>query len=334
MYLAQKASRHGVYYVLRQSFRDGSVYRSRDVVDLGRHPEKFIIYSDDSHYQLDNVILNALEEKGVDASEDELEELFFPFLDPSIRYKLEPFRNRHKYRKWQPMGAGERLRVIAETHVLDKRRIHFLRFGHCSTKILDKSPPLYKVLFDKSRDEIEQLILDREMDLPPQEYKNYLFSIFDLQRFFMDRYARAIPSTLDQEKVDEYFLKEYCRLDQDLPFWAGYRRNDSTPKYLLRYLFMYFDIAHEGDLSWNSMGQRYRRARRAYRPPASVQKMSVAEAVAVFDVSHEQIAGMTKKQLTRLYRKKAHTMHPDKGGDHDQFVLLTAAYNELLHSRP
>ena len=333
MYLAQQATHHGVHYVLRQSFWDGSVHRSRDVIDLGRHPEKFIVYSDDVHYQLDRIIYKALEEKGVEVNEDHLEDLFFQFLDPYIRYKIEPFRNRHKYRKWQPMRAEERLRALAQTHMLDKRRIHFLRFGHCSTNILDKSPPLYKVLLHKSRDEIEQLIMKREMDLQPREFKNYIFSIFDLQRFFLARYARSIPSTLDQEQVDEYFLKEYCLLDRDQAFWAGYQRNDGTPKYLLRYLFMYFDLAHEGDLSWNSMGQRYRRARRAYRPPVSAKKMSVSEAVAVFEVSHEQIAAMTKKQLTRLYRKKAHTMHPDKGGDNDQFVRLTAAYNELLHSR-
>ena len=334
MYLAKQTTRHGVYYVLRHSFWDGSVYRSRDVIDLGRHPEKFIIYSDDIHYHLDSLIYNALEKEGVEVSEDDLEDLFFPFLDPYTRYKIEPFRNRHKYRKWQPMLADERLRVIAETHILDKRRMHFLRFGHCSTQDVDKSPPLYKVLLGKSRDEIEQFIMKLEMVLQARDLKNYLFSIFDLQRFFSARYARTIPSTLDQEKVDEYFLQEYCRLDQDQQFWAGYQRNESTPKYLLRYLFMYFDVAHEGDLSWSSMGQRYRRARRAYRPPASAKKMSLSEAAAVFEVSHEQIAAMTKKQLTQLYRKKAHSMHPDKGGDSDQFVRLTAAYNELLHSRP
>lgn len=334
MYLAQKATPHGVYHVLRQSFWDGSVYRSRDVIELGRNPEKFIVYSGDVHYQLASIIYDALEEKGVEVDEDELEDLFFPFLDPYVRYKLEPFRNRHKYRKWQSMGEDERLRVIAETHFLDKRRIHFLRFGHCTTEIVDKSPPLYKVLLNKSRDEIEQLIMKREMDLQPREFNNYLFSIFDLQRFFIARYARTIPSTLDQEQVDEYFLREYCRLDQDLRFWAGYNRKGRTPKYLLRYLFMYFDMAHDGDLSWNAMGQRFRRARRAYRPPVSAEKMTVSQAVAVFGVSHEQIAAMTKKQLTSLYRKKAHSMHPDKGGDHDQFVRLTAAYNELLHSRP
>jgi len=41
---------------------------------------------------------------------------------------------------------------------------------------------------------------------------------------------------------------------------------------------------------------------------------------------------MNKKSLARLYRKKAQEMHPDKGGDAEAFILLTAAYEELLPS--
>ena len=39
-----------------------------------------------------------------------------------------------------------------------------------------------------------------------------------------------------------------------------------------------------------------------------------------------------ENHLTRLYRQKAHELHPDKGGDSEQFIRLTAAYEELLPS--
>jgi predicted 2-oxoglutarate/Fe(II)-dependent dioxygenase YbiX len=34
--------------------------------------------------------------------------------------------------------------------------------------------------------------------------------------------------------------------------------------------------------------------------------------------------------LSRLYRRRAQELHPDKGGDHETFLRLTAAYHKLL----
>jgi DnaJ-class molecular chaperone len=42
---------------------------------------------------------------------------------------------------------------------------------------------------------------------------------------------------------------------------------------------------------------------------------------------------MSRHELTKLYRKKAKEMHPDKGGGHDSFIKLTAAYNEFLKNK-
>ena len=62
--------------------------------------------------------------------------------------------------------------------------------------------------------------------------------------------------------------------------------------------------------------------------------MTRTQAFAIFELSSEQLAGMRKKDLTRIYRQKAHELHPDKGGDTEQFIRLTAAYEELLPSLP
>jgi curved DNA-binding protein CbpA len=42
---------------------------------------------------------------------------------------------------------------------------------------------------------------------------------------------------------------------------------------------------------------------------------------------------MSRRDLVRLYRRKAQELHPDKGGDHDKFVRLTAAYHEVIKTK-
>jgi len=42
---------------------------------------------------------------------------------------------------------------------------------------------------------------------------------------------------------------------------------------------------------------------------------------------------MSRKDFARLYRLKAMELHPDKGGDHDEFVKLTEAYHALLKTK-
>lgn len=304
MYLARKITRDGVRYIMRQTYQDGGVYRSKKLFDLGTSPENYIKYSGEVHYEVDEEVIQALNEQGISYAEAELEDLFFPFLDPYVRIKLEPFRNRHRYRSWEPMSGKLRKQAIDTTHIFDRRRIHFLRFGHCSGNTVDKSPPLYKVLLEKSRDEIEQLIILRENELQPRELDNYLFSIFDLGRFFREHHARAYPSALNRNKVDTFFLQEFCNLDKDPLFWTGFDRSEQVPGYLRRYLFLYFDHAGNSDMTWHNMGQRFRRARRRYQPSQGEKKMSVSEATAVFGITQQELSQLSRKALTSLYRKK------------------------------
>ena len=53
------------------------------------------------------------------------------------------------------------------------------------------------------------------------ELKTYVYVIFDLQRFFTEMIAKKMPQGLDQNRIDEHFLEEICRLDQDISFWSG-----------------------------------------------------------------------------------------------------------------
>lgn len=336
MYLARKEAGHHRphHYILRESYLDGDIYRSRDLADLGRDPGDVVVYSGETSFHIDEAFLRRLRESGVAAPYAELEDLLFPFIDPYIRGRLQPFRDRSRYRNWQPADAWIRRRALAETHAMDRRRLHFLRLGRGSAETVDKAAVLYTVLLDKSRDEIEQLIMAREQALPPREYQNYLFAIFDLQRFFPESYARSIPQALNRDRLDDLFITEICRLAEDRLFWQGFPRNDRLPAYLIRYLFMYFDAGPEEPVGWARFagGRRSRGRQRTHF--ADTSRMGRVEAVAVFGLTAEQLAAFSRRELTRLYRQKAHELHPDKGGDTERFIRLTAAYEELLAALP
>ena len=336
MYLARKEAgpNRPHHYILRESYRDGALYRARDLADLGPDPATVVVYSGETSFHLDEDFLHRLRESGVTAPYAELEELLFPFLDPYIRGRLQPFRNRSRYRSWQPVDVHIRRRALAETHAMDRRRLHFLRLGRGSAETVDKTAVLYTVLLDKSRDEIEQLIMAREQALPPREYQNYLFAIFDLQRFFRESYARSIPQALNRDRLDDLFVAEICRLAEDRAFWLGFPRNDRLPAYLVRYLLMYFDAAPEEPTGWARFARSRRTRGHGRTHFADTNRMGRGEAVTVFGLSAEQLAELSRRELTRLYRQKAHELHPDKGGDTERFIRLTAAYEELLAALP
>ena len=331
MYLAKtEAGLRQYRYILRESYRSGDVYCFRDLADLGPNPSRFIIYSDETSFLIDEDFLQRLRQQGVRVLDNELEDLLFPFVDPYIQNRLRPFRNRSRYRSWEPADNRLRERAMTETHIIDRRRLHFLRLGRTSAEAIAKTPALYTVLLDKSRDEIEQLIMQREQALPAREYQQYLFAVFNLQQHFSETYARSMPETLNREQLDTLFVDAVCRLALDQDFWQGFSCGDCLPSYLVRYLIMYFDAAPDGPIF--RAGFSRPRARRTFRSETVDGGMSRQQAMAMFGLSSIQLAGLRKNDLTRLYRQKAHELHPDKGGDTGQFIRLTAAYDELLPS--
>lgn len=331
MYLARKeVAPRQFRYMLRESYRDGGILYCRDLADLGVNPGQFIIYSSESSFHLDESLVQRLREQGVATPYRELEELLFPFVDPYIQNRQQPFRSRHTYRQWRPADQRTRERALLETHAMDRRRLHFLRMGRASVETLEKPSALYTTLLDKSRDEIEQLIMAQEQVLPPREYQHYLFAIFDLQRFFKESYARSIPQALNRERLDTLLVEELCRLAADRSFWQGYPAFDCLPPYLVRYLIMYFDAPTEDPTGWARFARSSRSRRTHHSHFADTGRMHRQQAAAVFELTEEQLANLGKKELTRLYRQRAHELHPDKGGENDQFIRLTAAYEELL----
>ncbi|MDD2462415.1 MAG: J domain-containing protein [Desulfobulbus sp.] len=334
MYLARKEiGPRQQTFILRQTYRSGGVLVSRDLADLGGDPGKVFIYDDDCSFHVDEAFVSHLKSLGVEADYGEIEELFFPFIDPYIQHRLQPFRNRSKYRNWRPAGEEQRRRALAETHAVDRRRLHFLRLGRsiAEGETGEKVAALYTLLLDKSRDEIEQMLMAQEMVLKPREYQSYLFTTFDLSRFFNESYARTMPQALNRDRLDSFFLEEICRLAADADFWRGYPQYALQPP-LIRYLIMYFDGVPEQAPTWAhspySTGQR--RFHRSHFKAG--EQVSRSQAFSIFGLSPTQLSSMRKRDLTRIYRQKALELHPDKGGAPELFIRLTAAYEELLPS--
>ena len=333
MYLARRESGPQPRgFVLRETVRSGELLLCRDLIDLGPDPGTIFLYDDDASFRIDETLLQRLRDLGVQTTDAEVEELFFPFLDPYLRQRLQPFRSRSKYRNWRPVDADMRRRAMAETLAMDRRRLHFLRLGRSSGEDNDKSAALFTSLLDKCRDEIEQMICEQEFGLKTREYQSYLFAIFDLQRFFKESYARTIPQALNRERLDELFIAEVCRCAADTEFWAGYTFAGCLPPPLLRYLIMYFDAVPEQTPAWTRFGQGAGSHRFQRPSSAAADKIPRDQAMALFGLSSEQLVTMRKRDLTRIYRQKALELHPDTGGEAEQFIRLTRAYEELLPS--
>jgi hypothetical protein len=187
----------------------------------------------------------------------------------------------------------------------------------------------YAGLQQKSRDEIEHDFIAAERILKSDELAYYTYQIFDLQRYFSEHFARSHPEVLDQERMDRFFVKTLCQLDQDEVFWMGCDEASGLRKHLVRYAIMYFDSCFQAHDPFQDFLRDFMNRHRIHRPPDSVQ-ISLAESAQLFGVTADALKKMDCPTLTRHYRKLALRHHPDKGGDQEIFVKLSAAYEKLL----
>jgi len=169
--------------------------------------------------------------------------------------------------------------------------------------------------------------------LAVREYKTYTYVIFDLQQYFYGSFARGNPQMLSQDKVDEHFIEQICRLNKDRFFWAGMSPGDGLNEYLVRYALMYFDHDYAPSSFMDEYLRQFINSRRDYRPPYKNSTFTLKAASVIFGQSKEELKKMSRKELARQYRQKAQKLHPDKGGDHNKFVKLTEAYHDLLRTK-
>jgi len=332
MYLAQQTINGINHWFIRESYAKDSSLMSRTLFELGPDPGRFIIYPGGHAYYIDEKIGDRLDKLNVSYQADDLDDLFFPFLDPGIKWRLEWVAHRKPQRKpsFQRRKTGS---SRPAGHLFDKRRLHFLKYGTMRQGSLNRMPETWlKVLDAKSRDEIEQYFMRMEAQLKPNEFKSYVFVTFDLQRHFSEHFARTTPQMLDPEKMDTCLLREACRLNKSKSFWRGLAVGNYLHPYLVRYIVMYFDHDYAQNGMLDDVIRRFMASRRRYHPPRSIA-VKMKHAADIFGTEPAVLKRMNRTELARLFRQRAQKVHPDKGGNHNQFVELTETYHALLRGK-
>jgi hypothetical protein len=337
MYLARYTLHGQSRFAIRQTLEREGRFVSRELFDLGADPEEYIVYPGGNAFYIDDRIKDVLSGQGVDPDNDALESIFWPFLDGRIRHALRGFRNRGRGKARRSRVSPEEIRFIRDRlHVVDKRRLNYLRIGHLDQTQMNEIPDVfYRQLVFKSRDELEQHFMGLEQELPPRELSSYVYSFLNLRRFFSEIYAGKMPQGLDEDKLERFFIQTVCDLNADPAFWGPELPGDRLHPYLIRYVIMFFDYPFAPstflqDMLNEYVSRRQRRSQQIWQEKTG----GMREASRAFDVSEQELRSMDRAEVTRLYRQKIQKLHPDKGGEHEDFIRLTRAYKAVLLQKP
>lgn len=293
------------------------------LADLGADPGR-VVHFGRFGISYDEGLLERLDRGDLDM--DALDEAFAPFAPSGVMARAARGR---AWKRTVPTRAQED--AILALHPFDRRRMAYLRSGEVNLSRVDEvSPKLFLRLLGKSRDELEQLFLRMERFLPGDEARHYVHAVLNLQRHFADLTARTMPEALDPGQMDEAFMREFCRLHDDAAF--GFGLPDGVHAYLRRYACMHFDFDFAAAGGFERVFQNFMNDFRRHRPhPKPVAPELVHE---LFGLGMSEIRSMTRREFARVFRKKAMSMHPDKGGDHDAFVELLETYKRIVSSKP
>lgn len=332
MYLAKQVMSGKTLYFIRESYQEGPRWKSRDIFELGEDPSAWIHYPGGVGYYIHDQVEEALRSKGIDASQEELEKIFLPFLAPEVRKVIRQFPGKGSKRGHRRYSRRELTELQKEIHVFDKRRIGFLRSGASDPRKVPFYPlRLYNRLLQKSRDEIEQMFEEREARLPPGERKQYIYFIFDLSRHFTSPLATDWPQAMDPDKMDRAFLEEICRYQEDRSLFPESTVTRGLHPCLVRYVIQYYDNEFlVPDWEGTTIEDFIRRHRVHPRFARQSPQLSVKEACKILAIPEQDFKGLGPKQLAQHYRQKALACHPDQGGTHERFIRLTRAYKDLL----
>lgn len=332
MYLARRRVKGKIHYILRMTCIEEGRLTFCDLLELGTNPSQYIVYPGGSSFYLDEMIDNTLIKKGVHPDPDLLEDIFWPFIKPSVKSAVGHFRTRSKKKKKKSrLSVRDKEKIMKVVHSFDKRRVHYLKFGNTEQGPPERMPPvIFSNLVGKSRDEIEQAFMQKEQVLNGDELKTYVYTVFNLQQFFNSIISVKMPQAMDQDKVEEYFLDEICRINKILFIkFSDYSKN-SIHEYLIRYVIMFFDNNYAGSTLLDEYAKDFAYRHRFFRSPQPEKRVGLEEAASVFGIEKEELKNMDRKALTRLYRRLAHEYHPDKGGVDEKFIELNRVYEGLM----
>ena len=88
--------------------------KSRDLLYLGINLAKYIVYPRGNGYYIDEVVEERLRSCGLQPNPDELDEIFWCFLNPEIRRVVEQFRRRDRSDQKRRIrkDEGEKVKVF------------------------------------------------------------------------------------------------------------------------------------------------------------------------------------------------------------------------------
>ncbi len=332
MYLATIIKGESRRYEIRQSVAgDENRYLDyRVVFNLGSDPGRYIEkLADDICY------FSADLEETVQRRTDKdatliLEDLLWDFLPAEERYRLNIFRHRGRATV-SALSEKEKQAIERDVHLFDRRRLYYLRYGAVDqSRIFRLNPKLYRPLLQKCRDEREFYLRNLEKSLQHNELKTYVFAIFDLQRHFHESFSATMPEALDQIDIADFFIKDICALNSDKTFWRTEIAPDSLHDHLTRYMIMFFDYGYGRRSLFDDFVREFMGRHRAFSWPDKRPEVSTSEAEKILQTTWPKLQKMGRKELARLYRKRAKELHPDSGGNHEEFIRLNAAYAALL----
>lgn len=332
MYLATLTRGQTKHYEIRQSLPgDDHRYLEYQIVfDLGGDPGRYIErLSDDICYFSAELEDRLQQETSEDASLI-LEELLWDFLPAEEQTRLSIFRHRGKARV-SALSEGERSAIEKDIHLFDRRRLYYLRYGAVDqSRIFRLNPKLYRPLLNKCRDEREFYLLDLEKALQHNELRTYVFTIFDLQRHFTESFSATMPEALNQIDIADFFIEEICSLNDDISFWRTGTGGTSLHDHLIRYMIMFFDHGYGRRSLFDDFVREFMGRHRAFSWPEKKPAVSTGQAEKIFQRKWQKLQKMSRRELTRLYRERAKELHPDSGGNHEQFIELNGAYASLM----
>ncbi len=333
MYLAWERHNTIPHYSIRASYYseqlDDFIYK--EIFDLGDRPADFIDEYDNGSVVFDEELLLAVELAGEKNAYSLLEEMLFPFFSREARAFHLKYPSRKKITV-TPLSAEEKEKIDQQLHIFDLRRLYYLRYSAVDQRHLHKMhKKLCRPLIDTCRDEKEFYFIAQESQLPIRELKTYVFAIFDLQKHFTQSFAAHMPQGLPENEIEEMFIEEICQLNRQKEFFKVHKDRSSLHRHLQRYVVMFFDFFFPEMSYERDFIHQFTNSHRRFRWPDSKQKIEPEEYVELFGLTKEKLYKLSKSELTRLYRKRAKTLHPDQGGEHGRFILLTEAYNQLIY---
>ncbi len=332
MYLARTVANSIYQYSIRQSFMDekSNNYTYRTLFDLGTNPSSFVHLIDEEFCFFSSELEKKLSQFTEKDPSYLLEKLLWDFIPFEARQRLSYFRGREK-RSIRPFTSEDKKQVGQHVDIFDKRRLCYIRHGGVDHTRIQRMPlKFYRPLLGRCRDEKEFFFTRQERDLKPTEYKSYIFNIFNLQQFFSHSYSSFMPEALDQKEIADHFIDCLCALNNNQTFWRSNPVSTSLNQHLIRYVIMFFDYDFKEGSKENDYVRQFMNNHRRFRWPDHKKKIHDDQTQALFGSTILELKKLNRTDFIRLFRKKAKELHPDKGGDHDQFVLLVEIYNRLL----